>query len=70
MTYAPNYPPHPQREIAPRMSSAATLTTLKAIPANLRDHGLVKHVEADNSRWWFHSTSAVTGDDLLENAGA
>lgn len=65
MTYAPKYSPNTQTEIAPRISSVATMTALKAIPAKLRDHGAVKHVEADNSSWWFHSTSALTGDDVL-----
>ena len=65
MTYAPKYRPDPQLDLAPRISSVATMTALKAIPAKQRDHGSVKHVEADNSSWWFHSTSALTGDDVL-----
>jgi|688.fasta_scaffold120395_2 hypothetical protein len=65
MTYAPKFRPDPLLDLVPRISSVTTLTTLKAIPINDRDHGATKHVEADNSQWYFHSTSAVTGDDLL-----
>lgn len=65
MTYAPKYSPNPQTEIAPRLSSVATMTALKAVPAKSRDHGAVKHVEADNSLWYFHSSSTLTGNDIL-----
>lgn len=65
MTFEPKFRPDPQTDLAPRISSVATMTALKAIPAKSRDHGAIKHVEADNSSWWFHSTSALTGDDVL-----
>ena len=65
MTYAPKHRPDPLLDLAPRISSVATLTALKAIPAKSRDHGAVKHVEADHSQWYFHSSSALDGDDAL-----
>ena len=65
MTYDPKSEISTRRDIAPRISSVATLTTLKAFSARTRDHGQVKHVEADGSLWRFHSTSEVSGDDLL-----
>ena len=43
----------------------ASLTELKAIPANRRTHGMLAVNLADGSRWRFHSTSALTGDDLI-----
>jgi hypothetical protein len=47
--------------------SVATLTALKALVASdvARTHGNEVFVDADQSRWCFHSSSAVTGDDLL-----
>jgi len=47
--------------------SAATLTALKAVPAAdpARTHGNEVTVDADGSRWYFHSTSVLTGDDIL-----
>jgi hypothetical protein len=53
------------RDLAQFQSSVATMTALKAIPTRLRYHGLRKLVEADQSVWMFHSTSALTGDDIL-----
>lgn len=43
----------------------ATLTELKGIPADRRVHGMQVLVLADGVRWRFHSTSVLTGDDLL-----
>lgn len=65
MPYDPKYPPNPQTELAPRLSSAATLAALKGIPPRLRDHGAVKMVESDGSLWYFHLTSSLTGNDVL-----
>lgn len=49
----------------PTPASVATLTALKAIAAADRMHGMEVLVDADQSRWYFHSTSALTGDDIL-----
>lgn len=65
MTYEPKHSPDTRTAIAPRISSVATLTTLKAVTAKQRDHGQVKFVESNGSRWYFHSTSELTGDDQL-----
>jgi len=65
MSYNPKHRPDAQLALAARISSVATLAALKGISARVRDHGQVRHVEADNSQWYFHSTSAVTGDDIL-----
>ncbi len=43
----------------------ASLTELKAIPANRRDAGMLAVNTTDGSRWRFHGTSALTGDDIL-----
>ncbi len=43
----------------------ATLTELKAIPADRRVDGMQVLVTADNSRWKFLGAGALTGDDLL-----
>jgi hypothetical protein len=43
----------------------ASLTVLKAIPADRRVAGMQVLCTADGSRWRFHSSSALTGDDLL-----
>lgn len=47
-------------------ASVATLAALKALddPGDLV-HGNEIVVDADGSRWTFHSTSALTGDDIL-----
>lgn len=65
MAYEPKHRPSPQLDLAPRLSSTATVTSLKAIPPKLRHLGLTKVVEADRSVWFFDSASALTGDDLL-----
>lgn len=41
-----------------------TLAALKAVGADDRAHGM-QAVLADGSRWWFHSSSALTADDVL-----
>lgn len=64
MTFAPKFDPT-GRALAGLLSSAATLTTLKALGAKERALGLSKVVEADQSRWYFHDTSALTADDIL-----
>lgn len=48
-------------------ASVATLAALKALASghNARTHGNVVLVDADGSEWVFHSTSALTGDDIL-----
>ena len=47
-------------------ASVATMTALKAV-TELGDliHGNEVLVDADQSRWYWHSTSALTGDDIL-----
>lgn len=47
-------------------ASVATVAALKALsePSDMV-HGNEVLVDADGSRWVFHSTSALTGDDLL-----
>ena len=51
---------------SPVPASVATLTALKAV-TELGDliHGNEVLVDADQSRWYWHSTSALTGDDIL-----
>jgi len=49
----------------PLAASVATLAALKSIGANDRVHGDEVLVDADQSRWYFHSTSVVAGDDVL-----
>lgn len=48
-------------------ASVATVTALKALASGheARTHGNVVLVDADGSEWVFHSTSALTGDDIL-----
>lgn len=47
-------------------ASVATLTALKALSdAETMVHGNEVLVDADGSRWSFHATSTLTGDDLL-----
>lgn len=43
----------------------ATLTTLKAVPADRRVDGMVAHVQADNTYWQYNEDATVTGDDVL-----
>lgn len=50
-----------ERIAAPQL----TLAALKSLTARERIHGMRAKVLADNSRWRFHDTSALTGDDLL-----
>lgn len=47
-------------------ASAATMTALKAI-TDVGDltHGNRVMVDADGSEWYWHATSALTGDDIL-----
>lgn len=54
------------REVSGRIATpVATLTELKAIPADSRVHGMRVLNLADFSTWFFHSTSVVVGDDIL-----
>jgi hypothetical protein len=48
-------------------ASVATVAALKALAdgAPERVHGNEIMVDADQSRWYFHSTSTLTGDDIL-----
>lgn len=61
---------------SPVAASVATLAALKALDAdsNAHVHGNEVTVDADGSRWRFHSSSALTGDDILvaepDNAAA
>ncbi len=52
--------------------TAATLTALKALVASdaARTHGNIVRVAADASVWYFHSSSALTADDVLVAAPA
>lgn len=50
-----------QRQAAP----VATIAALKAVPPAQRASGQQVLIVADGSRWRFHPTSALTGDDLL-----
>ncbi len=47
--------------------SVATMTALKALVAAnpARTHGNEVMVDADQSVWYFHSSSVLTGDDIL-----
>ena len=65
MAYAPKYGDALALDLANRTSSVATITALKGVAANRRNMGLEKLVEADGSRWVFHDSSALTGDDVL-----
>ena len=51
---------------SPVAASVATLAALKAL-SDLGDlvHGNEVTVDADGSKWRFHSSSALTGDDIL-----
>lgn len=51
----------------PITASVATMTALKALADGSaeRVHGNEIVVDADGSRWYFHSSSTLTGDDLL-----
>ena len=48
-------------------ASVATLAALKALPAAdpAHVHGNEVLVDEDQSRWYYHATSTVTGDDIL-----
>ena len=50
-----------------KAASVATMTALKALAAGgpARVHGNEVVVDADGSRWRFHSTSTLTGDDVF-----
>lgn len=54
------------QEVSGRYAApVASLTELKAIPAVGRVHGQMVINLADGSRWRFHESSVLTGDDLL-----
>jgi hypothetical protein len=54
------------QEVSGRIHGAvASLAALKTTPPNNRQHGMIVHVTADGSLWRFHSSSVLTGDDLL-----
>lgn len=54
------------REVSGRIGAAvASLTELKGIPARKAKHGMIVLCTADGSRWQWHSSSALTGDDIL-----
>lgn len=61
-----NYGDFAAQQVSERIGTPVdTLTTLKAIPADRRVNGQVFLVLADNTLWKFHSSSALTGDDIL-----
>jgi hypothetical protein len=63
-----NYGDSVARTVSGRIAEpVATLAALKAIPAENRVHGMeiLLSLAGSISRWWFHSTSEVTGDDQL-----
>jgi hypothetical protein len=49
----------------PTFSGVATVTALKALAATSRYNNLIVKVDADQSLWYFHSTSVLTGDNIL-----
>lgn len=61
-----NYGDFAAQQVSERIGTPVdTLTTLKAIPADRRVAGQIFLVLADNSLWKFHSSSTLTGDDVL-----
>lgn len=61
-----NYGDIAAQKVSERIAEpVATLTDLKGIPADRRVAGMTVLVTADQSRWRFHATSALTGDDAL-----
>lgn len=53
-------------EVSKRIHAAvATLAELKSTPFDKRVAGMVVHVLADHSTWYYHLTSSLTGDDIL-----
>lgn len=61
-----NYGDIAAQKVSERIAApVATLTELKAIPADRRVDGMQVLVTADNSRWKFLGAGALTGDDLL-----
>lgn len=53
-------------EVSKRIGApVADLTELKGIPADRRVHGQLFHKLDDGSNWRFHSTSSLTGDDII-----
>ena len=51
-------------------ASLATMAALTALPATspARVHGNIVDVDADGSRWYWHSTSTLTSDGILVQA--
>lgn len=61
-----NYGDIAAQKVSERIAAlVATVAELKTIPADRRVDGMRAIIAADNSRWRFHGTSALTGDDLL-----
>ena len=61
-----NYGDSAAQKVSERIGEpVADMATLKAIPADRRVAGQTFIVLADNSRWQFHGTSTLTGDDVL-----
>jgi hypothetical protein len=54
------------RKVSERIAeTVATVTAMRAIPTNRAVNGMVVLVQADYSLWQFHSTCALTGDNIL-----
>lgn len=54
------------RKVSERIAeSVATVTAMRAIPTSRAVHGMVVLVQADYSLWQFHSSCALTGDNIL-----
>ena len=61
-----NYGDSAARLVSERIAApVATLTALKAIPADRRVDGMVALVQSNYSLWQFCAASALTGDDVL-----
>lgn len=57
---------HAARLVSQRIAEAvATLTVLKAIPADRRVDGMIVHVQSDNTVWQYNEDATASGDDVL-----
>lgn len=65
MAFKPKFGDRLAQDIAARISSEDTITSLKALPPKRRHLGLLKNVESDGSEWVYSDTSTLTGDDIL-----
>lgn len=61
-----NYGDQAARLVSQRVAApVATVAALKALTAAQRVAGMQVIITADGTRWRFHDTSALTGDDIL-----